>query len=56
MSKDIKDIMVTDAHLAALAIEHVCGLASTDSDFARFPKLKWININQRPLARLFPVH
>jgi len=35
--------LVTDAHLAALAIEHGCDLASTDSDFARFPKLKWIN-------------
>jgi toxin-antitoxin system PIN domain toxin len=35
--------LVTDAHLAALAIEHGCELASTDSDFARFPKLKWIN-------------
>jgi len=39
--------LVTDAHLAALAIEHGCELASTDSDFARFPKLKWIN----PLIR-----
>jgi len=38
--------LVTDAHLAALAIEHGCQLASTDSDFARFPKLKWKN----PLA------
>jgi len=38
--------LVTDAHLAALAIEHGCELASTDSDFARFPKLKWTN----PLA------
>ena len=38
--------LVTDAHLAALAIEHGCELASTDSDFARFPKLKWVN----PLA------
>jgi toxin-antitoxin system PIN domain toxin len=35
--------LVTDAHLAALAIEHGCDLASTDSDFSRFPKLKWIN-------------
>jgi predicted nucleic acid-binding protein len=35
--------LVTDAHLAALAIEHGCTLASTDSDFARFPRLKWIN-------------
>jgi len=39
--------LVTDAHLAALAIEHGCELASTDSDFARFPKLKWRN----PLGR-----
>jgi len=37
---------VTDAHLATLAIEHGCMLASTDSDFARFPGLKWHN----PLA------
>ncbi len=35
--------LVTDAHLAALAIEHGCELASTDADFARFPKLKWHN-------------
>lgn len=35
--------LVTDAHLAALAIEHGCVLVSTDSDFSRFPKLKWIN-------------
>jgi hypothetical protein len=35
--------LVTDAHLAALAIEHGCQLYSTDSDFARFPKLKWSN-------------
>ena len=35
--------LVTDAHLAALAIEHGCDIASTDADFSRFPKLKWIN-------------
>lgn len=28
--------MVTDAHLAALAIEHGCVLVTRDSDFARF--------------------
>lgn len=39
--------LVTDAHIAALALEHGCTVASTDSDFARFPKLKWIN----PLKR-----
>lgn len=38
--------LVSDAHLAALAVEHGCELCSTDSDFSRFPKLKWRN----PLA------
>ena len=35
--------LVTDAHLAALAIEHGCTLCSTDADFGRFPGLKWRN-------------
>jgi 2,4-dienoyl-CoA reductase-like NADH-dependent reductase (Old Yellow Enzyme family) len=35
--------LVTDAHLAALAIEHGCELVSTDSNFARFPTLRWKN-------------
>ncbi|MCF8079810.1 MAG: type II toxin-antitoxin system VapC family toxin [Desulfobacterales bacterium] len=35
--------LVSDAHLAALAIENGCELASTDSDFARFAGLKWVN-------------
>lgn len=35
--------LVTDAHLAALAIEHGCELCSTDADFARFRQLKWRN-------------
>ena len=35
--------LVSDAHLAALAVEHNCVLASTDSDFARFRGLKWRN-------------
>ena len=34
--------MTTDAHLAALAIEHGAQLCSFDHDFARFPGLKWI--------------
>jgi uncharacterized protein len=34
---------VTDAALAALAIEHGATLASTDRDFSRFPDLRWIN-------------
>ena len=35
--------LVPDAHLAALAIEHGCELASADANFARFPRLKWRN-------------
>jgi len=39
--------LVPDAHLAALAIEHGLTLCSSDSDFARFPGLRWVN----PIAR-----
>jgi toxin-antitoxin system PIN domain toxin len=39
--------LVSDAHLAALAVEHGLMLCSADSDFARFPGLRWSN----PLAR-----
>jgi toxin-antitoxin system PIN domain toxin len=35
--------LVSDAHLAALAVEHNCVLQSTDQDFARFRGLKWKN-------------
>jgi toxin-antitoxin system PIN domain toxin len=35
--------LVTDAHLAALALQHGCELMSTDADFARFPRVKWTN-------------
>jgi uncharacterized protein len=35
--------LVTDAVLAALAIEHGALLASTDQDFRRFPDLQWVN-------------
>ena len=35
--------LVADAQIAALALEHGCIVATTDADFARFPKLKWIN-------------
>lgn len=34
---------VTDAHLAALAIEHGLTLCSSDRDFARFRGLDWRN-------------
>ena len=35
--------LTSDAHLAAIAIEHGAELCSTDSDFARFEGLKWRN-------------
>jgi predicted nucleic acid-binding protein len=35
--------LVSDAHLAALAMEHNCVLQSNDLDFARFRGLKWNN-------------
>lgn len=38
--------LTTDAHLATLAMERGYTLVSTDTDFARFPGLKWTN----PLA------
>ena len=38
--------LTSDAHLAALARENEAELYSSDSDFARFPLLKWSN----PLA------
>jgi len=38
--------LIQDAHLAALVIERGATLCSTDSDFSRFPALKWSN----PLA------
>lgn len=36
-----KGNLVTDAWLAALAIEHGCTLMTTDRDFARFRGLRW---------------
>jgi toxin-antitoxin system PIN domain toxin len=39
--------LTTDAHLAALAIEHGAELCSADNDFSRFEGVRWFN----PLAR-----
>jgi uncharacterized protein len=39
--------LTTDAHLAALAIEHGAELCSSDGDFGRFPRVRWLN----PLAQ-----
>jgi toxin-antitoxin system PIN domain toxin len=35
--------LTTDAHLAALAIEHQAELCSNDRDFSYFPGLRWTN-------------
>jgi toxin-antitoxin system PIN domain toxin len=39
----IRGPLVSDAALAAIAIEHGATLCTTDRDFLRFPKLKWRN-------------
>jgi len=38
--------LTTDAHLAALAVEHGAELCSHDRDFGRFPGVRWVD----PLA------
>lgn len=35
--------LTSDAHLAALAIEHGAELCSADADFSRFPGLRWLD-------------
>ena len=35
--------LITDAMIAALAIENGCELMTTDRDFRRFPDLRWRN-------------
>jgi uncharacterized protein len=42
-SRQVSGGLVPDAHLAALAIEHGVPVASADSDFARFPEVRWEN-------------
>ena len=35
--------LMSDAHLAAIAIQHGLEICSADSDFARFPEVTWRN-------------
>ena len=35
--------LVTDAQIAAAAIEHGAVVHTTDSDFVRFDRLRWLN-------------
>ena len=43
MEHSVTGPLVTDAVLAALALENGAFLASTDQDFRRFPDLRWTN-------------
>lgn len=40
---DVRGNLIPDAQLAALALEHGVTVYSADSDFARFPELRWVN-------------
>ena len=40
---DITGNLVPDAQIAAQAIELGVAVASVDSDFARFPEIRWVN-------------
>ena len=39
----VRGPLVTDAQLAALAIDHGVAVASSDADFARFREVTWFN-------------
>ena len=39
----VRGPLMTDAQLAALAIDHGVTLISTDADFARFSDLRWVD-------------
>lgn len=43
---DLRGNLVTDAQVAALAIEHGLTVCSADTDFARFEEIRWVD----PLA------
>lgn len=43
LAEESRPDLLSDAHLAALAIEHGLTLCSADRDFARFRDLRWEN-------------
>lgn len=45
-SYQLRGNLITDAHLAAIAIEHGLTVCSADTDFARFGEVRW----EDPLA------
>ena len=42
-SYQLRANLVSDAHLAALAVEHGLTVYSADTDFARFAEIRWVN-------------
>jgi uncharacterized protein len=40
---EVRGNLVPDAQLAALALEHGLAVCSADTDFARFPEVRWEN-------------
>ena len=47
---DLRGNLISDAELAALAIEHGLVVCSADTDFARFTEVQW----QNPIERSRP--
>jgi predicted nucleic acid-binding protein len=47
MAASVSGNLTSDAHIAALAIEHGLTLCSADGDFSRFASVRWLN----PLAQ-----
>ena len=45
--RDLTANLIPDAILAAVAIENGVPVVSADSDFARFPEVRWVNPLQR---------
>lgn len=42
IENDARGNLVSDAHLAAIAIEHGYGVVTYDNDFSRFTKVRWM--------------
>jgi hypothetical protein len=43
-SAGLRGNLISDAHLAAIAIEHGLQVCSADTDFARFSQVSWVNV------------
>jgi uncharacterized protein len=43
LSYQLRGNLVSDAQLAALAVEHGLTIYSADTDFARFHEIEWVN-------------